>query len=109
MRLADRQADPPKSKAPPRMIFHPIGLESGPVGSTTSPARQGTEPILTPLEDIARHVVQSPGIRKFPPDRVNGETVVHGLPRIVCQVGIIGIIPVAEPAKRVSAFPERSS
>src|SRR5262245_15117360 len=72
------------------------------------PARQGTEPILTPLEDIAHHVVQSPRIGKFPPNRVNGETVVHGLPRVILQAGIIGIIPVTEPrgsAGARGAFP----
>ena len=42
-------------------------------------ARLDAVPILTPFPDIPFHVVQSPGIGKLLPDRVNGQT---GMPEV---------------------------
>src|SRR6185295_19962733 len=52
LRLAERQAVPPKSKAPPRMIFHPMGLVGGPCGSVTNPPGKGSSRSLEAAEDF---------------------------------------------------------
>ena len=54
-------------------------------------ARVVAIPILTPFPDIAFHVIQSPGVGQLQTDRVRRDAIVRAEPRIIAQVGEIGI------------------
>src|SRR5690348_1378608 len=60
-------------------------------------------PILAPLLQAAVHVVETPGIGQLLPDRVGSATAIDVIPGIVGQIGIAGIIGVAEAGRGAGA------
>lgn len=60
------------------------------------PARIRPIPVLAPLPHISMHIHQSPGVGQLLADRVGSAAAVGRVPRVVGQVGVARIIPVAE-------------
>src|SRR5207344_455183 len=56
-------------------------------------------PVLAPLPDIPMHVIQSPRVGQLLPYRMRRSAAVAAIPRVVRQVGVARVIPIAEPRR----------
>src|SRR4029434_5858164 len=96
---ARRPADTPVAE-PTGPAGHAVRARNRSLRIDATPARQTAgPPILTPLPDIPMHVIQSPRGGQLLPHRVRRTAAVVEIPRVVRQVSVARVIPIAKPRR----------